>query len=82
VNMSDAQSAMSGEDEASIMSENDDKGAVTEPIKAPGVFHAPTTQELARLREGSELFKSNSFKLQVSQRFTVLHLTPIDLIGL
>jgi hypothetical protein len=35
------------------------------PHKAPGVFHAPSTQELVKLREGSELFRSNTFKLQV-----------------
>ncbi|KAG8737938.1 hypothetical protein FRC10_007518 [Ceratobasidium sp. 414] len=37
------------------------------PPKAPGVFHAPTTQELVKLREGSDLFKSNTFKLQLDE---------------
>ncbi|KAG8708598.1 hypothetical protein FRC11_006343 [Ceratobasidium sp. 423] len=51
-------------DEDSAMSDNEEKCGPSEPVKAPGVFHAPTTQELVELREGSELFKSNSFKLQ------------------
>ncbi|KAG8732138.1 hypothetical protein FRC11_000523 [Ceratobasidium sp. 423] len=54
---------MSG-DEDSAMSDNEEKCGPSEPVKAPGVFHAPTTQEVVELREGSELFKSNSFKLQ------------------
>ncbi|CAE6493644.1 unnamed protein product [Rhizoctonia solani] len=66
IDMSDAESGMSG-DEDSAMSENEEKASLSEPVKAPGVFHAPTTQELVELREGSELFKSNSFKLQLEQ---------------
>ncbi|CAE6500930.1 unnamed protein product [Rhizoctonia solani] len=68
VDMSDAQSDIS-EDEGSAMSENEEKLAPLGPVKAPGVFHAPTTQELVELREGAELFKSNSFKLQLRQLF-------------
>ncbi|CAE6451240.1 unnamed protein product [Rhizoctonia solani] len=66
VEMSDAQSDMSG-DEGSAMSENEEKSALPGPVKAPGVFHAPTTQELVELREGTELFRSNTFKLQLEQ---------------
>ncbi|KAH7323328.1 Nrap protein [Rhizoctonia solani] len=65
VDMSDAQTDVS-EDEGSAMSESEENPA-PKPVKAPGVFHAPTTQELVELREGSELFKSNSFKLQLEQ---------------
>ncbi|GAB1522908.1 U3 snoRNP protein [Rhizoctonia solani] len=64
--MSDGQSNASGNDE-SAMSENEEKYGAPQPVKAPGVFHAPTTQELVELREGTELFKSNSFKLQAKQ---------------
>ncbi|KAG8728303.1 hypothetical protein FRC11_011412 [Ceratobasidium sp. 423] len=63
--MSDAESGMSG-DEDSAISDNEEKSGPSEPVKAPG-FHAPTTQELVELREGSELFQSNSFKLQLEQ---------------
>ncbi|KAF8751089.1 U3 small nucleolar RNA-associated protein 22 [Rhizoctonia solani] len=66
VEMSDGQSNASGNDE-SAMSENEEKSGAPQPVKAPGVFHAPTTQELVELREGTELFKSNSFKLQAKQ---------------
>ncbi|KAB5588975.1 U3 small nucleolar RNA-associated protein [Ceratobasidium theobromae] len=64
VDMSDAQSDVLSE-EGSLGSMNGSKAP--RPVKAPGVFHAPTTQELVKLREGSELFKSNSFKLQIQQ---------------
>jgi hypothetical protein len=64
--MSDAPSDVSGDEELA-MSEDEEQPGIPEPVKAPGVFHAPTTQELVELREGSELFKSNTFKLQVSK---------------
>lgn len=64
-NMSDAESAAS-QDDIPSGSEDGERGNAPPPSKAPGVFHAPTTQELVKLREGSELFKSNTFKLQVS----------------
>ncbi|CAE6459247.1 unnamed protein product [Rhizoctonia solani] len=63
VDMSDAQSG----DEGSAMGENEEESGPPKSVKAPGVFHAPTTQELVELREGTELFKSNSFKLQLEQ---------------
>ncbi|CAE6501093.1 unnamed protein product [Rhizoctonia solani] len=56
VDMSDAQSDVS-EDEGSAMSDSEEKSGPPQPVKAPGVL----------LREGSELFKSNSFKLQLEQ---------------
>ncbi|CUA70802.1 U3 small nucleolar RNA-associated protein 22 [Rhizoctonia solani] len=62
VDMSDAQSDVSGDE--SVMSEKEE---IPQPNKAPGIFHAPTTQELVELREGAELFKSNSFKLQLEE---------------
>ncbi|CAE6446111.1 unnamed protein product [Rhizoctonia solani] len=66
VEMSDAPSDVSGDEELA-MSEDEEQPGLPKPVKAPGVFHAPTTQELVELREGSELFKSNTFKLQLEQ---------------
>ncbi|KAG8723319.1 hypothetical protein FRC11_002495, partial [Ceratobasidium sp. 423] len=52
IDMSDAESGMSG-DEDSAVTNNEEKSGPSEPVNAPGVFHAPTTQELVELREGS-----------------------------
>ncbi|KAG9095422.1 hypothetical protein FRC07_011102, partial [Ceratobasidium sp. 392] len=56
---------MSGADQDGDSSGTEDTTAVLP--KAPGVFHAPTTQELVKLREGADLFKSNTFKLQLDE---------------
>lgn len=70
--MPETQSVIS-DDEGSMMEQEEEDEDLVEPVKAPGVFHAPTTQELVKLREGSELFKSNSFKLQASRPALVIH---------
>ncbi|QRV78620.1 U3 small nucleolar RNA-associated protein 22 [Ceratobasidium sp. AG-Ba] len=46
---------------------SEDDNATFVSHKAPGVFHAPTTQELLKLKQGSDLFKSNTFKLQLDE---------------